>query len=55
MVKSKNTTPNVDYFTREELRDVVRKFKVAAATGGLDESRNSILDTSSARMFDEAL
>ena len=32
-----DTTPNVDYFTREELRDVVRKFKVAAATGGLDE------------------
>ena len=32
-----DTTPNVDYFTREELREVVRKFKDAQANGGLDE------------------
>lgn len=34
-----DTTPNVDYFTKEELRDLVRGFKevMASSGGGLDE------------------
>ena len=52
-----DTTPNVDYFTREEIRGVVRGFKEAVAAGALNEmSRsNSMLNESTANMFEEAL
>lgn len=47
----------MDYFTREEIRGVVRAFKEAVASGALNEmSRsNSMLNESTANMFEEAL
>ena len=32
-----DTTPNVDYFNRDEIKSLVRKFKEMVADGGLDE------------------
>lgn len=32
-----DTTPNVDYFNREEVKELVRKFKDEFANGALDE------------------
>jgi hypothetical protein len=55
--KVKNTTPNVDYFTRDELKKVVREFKDHINTAEDDgiTSRNSLLDTSTAKLFDEMM
>jgi len=36
-IKILETTPNIDFFTREELRNVVRKFKQDVADGKLDD------------------
>jgi len=57
MVKQKNTTPNVDYFTRDEIQTMVRIFKEKCETGELDRvaRSNSILNESTANLFDEAL
>ena len=37
MFCSTDTTPNVDHFTREELRDLIRTFKDEMSSGNLDE------------------
>jgi len=57
MVKQKNTTPNVDYFTKDEVKSMVRVFKEKCETGELDRvaRSNSIMNDSSSNMFDEAL
>jgi len=55
MVKQKNTTPNVDYFSRDELRECVKNFKDEMDNGGDMQRSMSILETSSARLFDEAI
>lgn len=58
MVKQKNTTPNVDYFTRDEIKSMVREFKEKCKTGELDRTARSnsiILNESTSNMFDEAL
>mmetsp|Transcript_2691 Transcript_2691/g.3676 ORF Transcript_2691/g.3676 Transcript_2691/m.3676 type:complete len:170 (+) Transcript_2691:47-556(+) len=57
MVTQKNTTPNVDYFTRDEVKKMVRDFKEKCEAGELDRvaRSNSILNDSTANMFDEAL
>lgn len=57
MVKQKNTTPNVDYFTREEIKAMVKSFKEQVASGELNDSQrsSSMLNESTANMFDEAL
>lgn len=58
MCKLKNTTPNVDYFTREEIRAMVKEFKDRMNADNLSDvasSRNSLLDTSTAKLFDEVM
>lgn len=60
--------PNIDFFSREELRAVIKKFKQDTLEGKLDDvseflslnlknSRSSsvMLDSSTAQMFDIAL
>lgn len=50
------STPNIDFFTRDELKDIIRDFKNKVNDGKLDDtSRNSALDNSTAKMFDEAM
>ena len=61
--KSKNfilncidATPNIDFFTREELKEIVQKFKEDINNGQLDDSsKSSELDSSTANMFDVAM
>jgi recombination DNA repair RAD52 pathway protein len=47
----------VDYFTRDELKKAVRDFKDHMNTAEDDgiTSRNSLLDTSTAKLFDEMM
>jgi hypothetical protein len=53
---SLGSTPNIDFFTRDELKNLIRDFKSQVNDGKLDDlSRLSGLDTSTARMFDEAM
>lgn len=55
LVKAKNSTPNVDFFTRQELKDVVAKFKDEADNGMMNDSsmRSSMMDNTAANLFDE--
>jgi hypothetical protein len=65
-----DTTPNVDYFTREEIRAVVKEFKDEETDAQSDvsnptpiltssvqnsSSRNSLIDGSTAKLFDEMM
>lgn len=50
-----DTTPNVDYFNRDELRELVKNFKDEMENGGEMSRSMSILDNSTARLFDEAI
>lgn len=53
LVKEKGSTPNIDFFTRDELKQIIRDFKVLVNEGKLDDITSaSALDTSTARMFD---
>ena len=40
MFHSIDTTPNVDYFTRDEIKTMVREFKEKCETGELDRVSN---------------
>lgn len=37
-----DTTPNVDYFTRDEIKSMVREFKEKCKTGELDRVSSSL-------------
>lgn len=51
--KEKNAQPNIDFYTREELKQLIRKFKTDSADGNLEESQKNIdLGSSTAQMFD---
>jgi len=52
-----DATPNIDFFTREELQEIVKKFKEESNAGDLDDSvsSDSGLDNSTGRMFDVAM
>lgn len=58
LVKEKKSQPNIDFFSREELRAVIKKFKQDTLEGKLDDNSRSssvMLDSSTAQMFDIAL
>jgi len=48
--KEKGSQPNIDFFTRDELKQVIRKFKTDVAEGNLEASSRgpAALDTSTA-------
>lgn len=53
-----DSAPNVDFFTKEELKDVIKKFKDDINANLISDtisSRNSILDQSTAKLFDEVM
>lgn len=54
--KEKGTQPNIDFFTREELKQFIRKFKTDVAEGNLEASKRgpNNLESSTAHMFDVA-
>ena len=40
LCSTQDTTPNVDYFTRDEIRSVVKDFKTKVAAGEADAVSN---------------
>jgi len=55
--KDKSAQPNIDFFSRDELKAVIKRFKADVAEGNLEDSQRSsgALDSSTANMFDVAM